>query len=105
MVLIGLDLKKSPSTILAADNDKAGITKRFNLNLLERINREQQVTMCYDGEPQQIRFARHEEIFMEISQKYSIDQVDHLADQAFFNPIKRFYDSRGWFVDALWLAV
>lgn len=137
MVLIGLDLKKCPHTILAAYNDQEGITKRFNLNLLNRINREldanfdtrkfehypvydpstgacksylisladQQVTLRCEGEEQPIRFARYEEIFMEISQKYSIDQVDRLADQAFFKPVQRFYDSRGWFVDALWLAV
>ncbi|MGZ3929438.1 MAG: L-histidine N(alpha)-methyltransferase, partial [Mucilaginibacter sp.] len=40
MVLIGMDLKKNPKTVLAAYNDKGGITRRFNLNLLERINRE-----------------------------------------------------------------
>ncbi|OQP39957.1 dimethylhistidine N-methyltransferase [Niastella yeongjuensis] len=40
MVIVGLDLKKDPRTILAAYNDKAGITKQFNLNLLERINKE-----------------------------------------------------------------
>ena len=41
MMLIGFDLKKNPKTVLAAYNDKGGITKRFNLNLLERIaNRE-----------------------------------------------------------------
>ena len=40
LALIGLDLKKCPDVILAAYNDKGGITKRFNLNLLERINRE-----------------------------------------------------------------
>ncbi len=40
MVLIGFDLKKNPATIIAAYNDEGGITRRFNLNLLERINRE-----------------------------------------------------------------
>ena len=40
MLLIGIDLKKNPKTVLAAYNDKQGITRRFNLNLLERINRE-----------------------------------------------------------------
>jgi len=38
--LIGIDLKKDPNTILAAYNDKEGITKAFNLNLLNRINQE-----------------------------------------------------------------
>src|SRR5690606_4505689 len=40
MLLIGFDLKKNPLTILNAYNDKSGITKAFNLNLLARINRE-----------------------------------------------------------------
>ncbi len=137
LALIGLDLKKCPDTILAAYNDKGGITKRFNLNLLERINRElnadfdidqfehfpvydepsgacksylisladQQVTLYCNGDVQKIRFVRNEEIFMEISQKYRIDQIDHLATGAFFKPLQRFYDDRGWFVDALWCAV
>jgi L-histidine N-alpha-methyltransferase len=137
LALIGLDLKKCPDVILAAYNDKGGITRRFNLNLLDRINREmnadfdtsqfqhfpvydqasgacksylisladQQVTLWCNGDKQRIRFVRNEEIFMEISQKYRIDQVDHLAAGAFFRPVQRFYDDRRWFVDALWCAV
>lgn len=137
LVLIGLDLKKRPDIVLAAYNDKEGITRRFNLNLLERINRElnadfetgqfehypvydepsgtcksylisqadQEVTLWCNGEKHRIRFERNEEIFMEISQKYRIDQVDHLARQAFFEPERRFLDDRGWFVDALWRAI
>ena len=37
LVLTGFDLKKDPAVILAAYNDKAGVTRRFNLNLLQRI--------------------------------------------------------------------
>jgi len=40
LVRVGLDLKKDPATILAAYNDKSGVTKAFSLNLLTRINRE-----------------------------------------------------------------
>ena len=39
-ILIGVDLKKDPSTIEAAYNDRAGITAEFTLNLLTRLNRE-----------------------------------------------------------------
>jgi dimethylhistidine N-methyltransferase len=39
-LLIGIDLKKSPTIIEAAYNDPAGVTAQFNLNLLRRINRE-----------------------------------------------------------------
>lgn len=39
-LLIGVDLKKSASVLNAAYNDGEGVTARFNLNLLKRINRE-----------------------------------------------------------------
>jgi dimethylhistidine N-methyltransferase len=39
-LLIGADLKKDSDVIEAAYNDRAGITAQFNLNLLERVNRE-----------------------------------------------------------------
>lgn len=39
-MLVGVDLKKDVSTLHAAYNDAAGITALFNLNVLERINRE-----------------------------------------------------------------
>src|SRR6516162_8160329 len=39
-MLIGVDLKKDPEILEAAYNDRAGVTAAFNLNLLERINRE-----------------------------------------------------------------
>ncbi len=40
MLLIGMDLVKDESVLLAAYDDAAGVTARFNLNLLARINRE-----------------------------------------------------------------
>lgn len=39
-MLIGVDLAKDPRTLERAYNDDAGVTARFNLNLLERLNRE-----------------------------------------------------------------
>src|SRR5713101_6612227 len=39
-LIIGVDLVKDASTLNAAYNDAAGITAKFNLNLLARINRE-----------------------------------------------------------------
>jgi dimethylhistidine N-methyltransferase len=133
MVLIGMDLKKNPATVLAAYNDKGGITKRFNLNLLERINRElnadfdlnnfehyptydpetgacksylvsikdQQVTI---NEKEKIQFLKDEYIYMEISQKFSVAQTEHMATKAGFKPINRFFDSKNWFLDAVWIA-
>jgi L-histidine N-alpha-methyltransferase len=39
-MLIGVDRKKDPRILNTAYNDRAGVTAKFNLNLLERINRE-----------------------------------------------------------------
>jgi uncharacterized SAM-dependent methyltransferase len=38
--VIGVDLEKDERLLYAAYNDKAGVTARFNLNVLQRINRE-----------------------------------------------------------------
>jgi len=57
LLFIGFDLKKDPKRILAAYNDKEGLTRDFNLNLLKRINKELKGTFdseafyhypCYD---------------------------------------------------------
>ena len=48
---------------------------------------------------------QHESIFMEISQKYTIKQIEEIARSAGFAPVRHFFDSRGWFVDSLWEAV
>jgi dimethylhistidine N-methyltransferase len=39
-LIIGVDLKKDPHTLIRAYDDAAGVTAAFNLNLLARINRE-----------------------------------------------------------------
>jgi dimethylhistidine N-methyltransferase len=39
-LLIGIDLEKDDHVLTAAYNDQAGVTAQFNLNVLERINRE-----------------------------------------------------------------
>jgi dimethylhistidine N-methyltransferase len=38
--IIGVDLRKNVETLIAAYDDKRGVTAEFNLNLLARINRE-----------------------------------------------------------------
>ena len=39
-IIIGVDLIKKKSVLLKAYNDKKGITAKFNINLLNRINKE-----------------------------------------------------------------
>jgi dimethylhistidine N-methyltransferase len=38
--LVGVDLCKAPAVLIPAYDDAAGVTARFNLNLLTRVNRE-----------------------------------------------------------------
>ena len=40
LLLIGMDLVKDETELLAAYDDAAGVTARFNLNLVARVNRE-----------------------------------------------------------------
>jgi dimethylhistidine N-methyltransferase len=40
LMIIGVDLEKDERVLYQAYNDKAGVTARFNLNVLHRINRE-----------------------------------------------------------------
>lgn len=130
-LLTGFDLKKHPQMILSAYNDGAGITRAFNFNLLERINRELDADFdisrfdhfpTYDpgtgacksylvslanqkvriGDDVVITFAEHETIYMEISQKYSLPEIAQLAATSGFEPVTYFFDSKRWFTDCLW---
>ena len=49
MLLIGIDRIKDPATLVPAYDDAAGVTAQFNLNLLERINRELEGTIPVHG--------------------------------------------------------
>jgi dimethylhistidine N-methyltransferase len=48
-LIIGVDLVKESSILHAAYNDEAGLTAKFNLNLLPRINRELGADFDLDG--------------------------------------------------------
>ncbi|MBK0383712.1 L-histidine N(alpha)-methyltransferase [Pedobacter sp. SD-b] len=131
LILVGIDLKKHPRVIRAAYNDAKGYTKKFNLNLLRRINNELEADFniedfehypSYDpitgscksylislkkqtvriGEADFIDFEENEPILMEISQKYSVKETDEMASQAGFKPVKHFFDDKNWFLDAVW---
>src|SRR5215475_1666153 len=124
-MLIGVDLKKDPAILDAAYNDRAGVTAEFNLNLLERINREldgdldigrfEHVAFYNEtagrieiyirslanqeawiaGKP--ILFTKGELIHTEYSYKYSVPEFRALARRAGFRPIDAWTDSAGLF--------
>ncbi len=49
MLLVGMDRIKDEATLVAAYDDEDGVTAAFNLNLLERINRELDGTIPLDA--------------------------------------------------------
>lgn len=130
-LLIGFDLKKDPQTIRRAYNDSLGYTKAFNLNLLNRFNREldahfdpnffdfyaaydpisggvnsylislKKQTVRINAFNQNFNFDLWEAIHTELSQKYDFEMIESLADQAGFVIEKKFLDCKGYFVDCL----
>ena len=111
-LLIGADLKKARDVLEAAYNDRAGVTAQFNLNLLERANRELGADFDLDQwrhraiynsdagriemylisesdqfvhlDEQRFHFRRAEKIVTEFSYKYSPEEFSALADKAEF---------------------
>ncbi len=124
-LLIGVDLKKNPEIILNAYNDPHGVTADFNLNLLERINREEAAnfdvnnfvhTAIYDEKngriemhlvskiPQLVRvhetvfrFREGESIHTESSYKYSVEEFSEICAKARFRLQKFWKDHANLF--------
>lgn len=132
IVLMGFDLVKDPKIIRAAYDDSEGKTREFNLNLLHRMSNELEADLdiskfehycSYDPMTgacksyliasadtsinigtEKFELARHEPIWTEISQKYTLRQIEDIALAHDFQPIELFTDSREWFADVLWEA-
>jgi dimethylhistidine N-methyltransferase len=124
-LLIGVDLKKDPAVLHNAYNDSEGLTAAFNLNLLERINRELDCDFRLDGfqhyafyNPRESRvemhlisqkrqvvhingetipFIRGESIWTESSYKYNLDEFEQLAAAAGFRVERVWMDKQQWF--------
>ncbi|MEL6674620.1 MAG: L-histidine N(alpha)-methyltransferase [Bacteroidota bacterium] len=132
LVLIGFDLKKDPQIILDAYHDPEGITRKFNLNLLTRMNRElgadfdqeaflhyptydpisgackshllsnKDQTVHFSFLDESIHFKAWEPIWMELSQKYDTASIQALAEASGFKVVGNFTDEKQYFVNSLW---
>ena len=119
-LLVGIDLIKDPSTLIAAYDDSLGITARFNKNILTRINRElggnfeldafdhlvlwnaahSRIEMHLVSRNDQIvnavgttfAFRKGELLHTECSHKFSIAMFTGVAAEA------------GWSVDKIWIS-
>jgi len=131
--LAGFDMLKEPSVIEAAYNDGQGVTKAFNLNLLNRINRElganfnvesfyhhsffnagkqraesylissQAQTVHFEALNFEVYFYPWEAIHTEISRKFALHEIEVLAKANNCAILNQFSDAKNWFIDSLWV--
>lgn len=129
LLVIGVDLKKDASRLVAAYDDAKGVTAAFNLNVLERINRElggdfdlslfrhiaryskvhgrieMHLESCTDQTihigDYAFDFHPGETIHTENSYKYSLDEFHALAQSAGFEHLQSWCDSENLFSEML----
>jgi len=128
-LFLGADLRKPKSILEPAYDDALGVTAAFNLNLLQRINRElggnfnlsQFAHLAFydeergrvemhlvSREAQRVRIGDYEVTFdsgetihTENSYKYDDATLERLAAESGFSIERKWTDSRGWFADVL----
>lgn len=124
-MLIGVDLRKDPEILERAYDDTQGVTAEFNLNLLDRMNRElgtdfrrehfrhqalwneadSRIEMHLVSTRDQtvhldelaITFARDESILSECSHKFSREGFGELAREAGWRVVRVWTDPEEWF--------
>jgi dimethylhistidine N-methyltransferase len=133
-LLLGTDLQKPARQLIAAYDDAIGVTAAFNLNLLARANRElgadfaldrfrhearlnpktrsiemhlrseceQHVTVAAAGFS--VAFGKGETIWTESSHKYSLDEVESLAERTGFRREAQWVDAEWPFAETLLVA-
>ncbi len=126
-LLLGTDMAKAAAPLLAAYNDKAGVTAAFNRNILARLNRELKADFALDAfehraiwnaeesriemhldsnRNQAVRvpllgrsfnFRRGESIHTENSYKFTVEAVEDMLLKSGFVLEQSWYDSDRWF--------
>jgi len=130
-LLIGADLIKPADIVMPAYNDKEGITRDFNLNLLKRMNNELDATFdveAFEHAPEYneqegiaksylkskrnqhvtiktigkaYQFNEGEKIHTETSRKYSDEILKNILANTDFEIINKFTDAKHYFADYL----
>jgi L-histidine N-alpha-methyltransferase len=130
-LFLGADLKKDRAILEPAYDDPVGVTAAFNLNLLQRINRElggtfnlrafqhralfneelgrvemhlvsrERQTASIAALGLEVELAEGETIHTESSYKYDRETLAELARRGGFSIAESWTDARGWFADLL----
>ncbi|MGB5325643.1 MAG: L-histidine N(alpha)-methyltransferase [Pseudomonadales bacterium] len=128
-LLLGVDLIKSEDVVLPAYNDESGVTRAFNLNLLQRINDDLDADFClqsFEHAPeycenegvaksylystrdqvvtirqtgQSYAFKEGEKIDTEISRKYDDEVIQRIIAGSGLYVRTRFIDAEALFAD------
>ena len=129
-LLMGMDLVKDPGILEAAYDDRAGVTAKFNLNLLERMRRQlgaqvvsanfshfvrynsslERIEMYFRSNCQQtiivgdhvFSVEKDELIHTENCHKYTPEKALDLAARGGFSVRKMWYDSNQYFSVQYW---
>ena len=126
-LLLGVDMVKDGPTLVAAYDDRAGVTAEFNLNMLHRLNRELRADfdparfshrvlwspvqsriemhlestcdqcVCIAAADLDVDFARGERIHTENSYKFTDKTIRILLRDAGFEVERTWTDERGWY--------
>jgi dimethylhistidine N-methyltransferase len=133
-LLLGTDLEKPMTQLIAAYDDPLGVTAAFNLNLLARINRDLDAnfvlsqfkhlarfnpetrsiemhlkstraqTVSLDGGRVKVDFREEETIWTESSRKFSFDDLSRMAEASEFRPVGQWIDHEWPFAENLWIV-
>ncbi|WP_198651628.1 L-histidine N(alpha)-methyltransferase [Dyella sp. C11] len=102
MLLIGIDRIKDERTLVAAYDDAQGVTAKFNLNLLERINRELDGSIpvsafCHRARwnAKQSRIEMHLEAVRDVRFTVDSQEFELQAGQTIHTENSHKYDSHG----------
>ncbi len=131
-VMIGFDLMKNPKILYTAYNDSTGVFERFNLHLLDILNRKlganflkenfvqqgsynprthaveshiystREQTVFIEALEKEIHFGAWESMQTEHSYKYTLAEIKFLAEKSGYQIVSHLFDSQNNFVDSIW---
>jgi dimethylhistidine N-methyltransferase len=126
-LLLGVDMVKDEPTLLAAYDDRRGVTAEFNRNMLHRLNRELAANfiprhfrhralwnrehsriemhlesacdqrVCIAAADLVVNFAKGEDIHTENSYKFTRETIHDLLTDAGFNVERTWQDTLDWY--------